>query len=281
MRSARRWANTRPSRLVLPPGAAAITSRTGRLGYGCACAQAKATSKANSATVRTATSSGGKSSAASRRAGSLLCGFALAQLETLDLARGGLRQLVDELDRAWILVRCEAVLDERFELLIGRARALLDDDERLGLGKPILVSDADHRRFEHGRMLHERRFHLERADPDARDLQHVVAAAGVRIRTIGIANVLVAGLGPPALESFARLGAITPIHHRGGGTLDEELPSLAVGHGPPVFAAQFDFIAGNRPSGRAVAHLVAPVREEDVQHLRRADAVDDVDAEVR
>ena len=62
--------------------------------------------------------------------------------------------------------------------------------------------------------------------------------------------------------------------------MDVKIARLAVRRRPPVLAAQFDLVARHRPAGRAVAHLVRAVGEEDVQHLGRADAVDDVDAEM-
>ena len=64
------------------------------------------------------------------------------------------------------------------------------------------------------------------------------------------------------------------------GPVDVKVARLAVGNGAPVLAAQLDVVARHRPAGRAVAHLVRPVGDEDVQHLGRADAVDDVDAEM-
>ena len=46
-------------------------------------------------------------------------------------------------------------------------RAVLQHHERLGLDQAVGVGRADHRRFEDGRMLHQRRLDLERAHPDA------------------------------------------------------------------------------------------------------------------
>ena len=61
--------------------------------------------------------------------------LALAQAEALDLAGRGLRQLVDELERARVLVRREPLLDEGLELGVARRVARLDDDEGLGLDR--------------------------------------------------------------------------------------------------------------------------------------------------
>ena len=62
--------------------------------------------------------------------------------------------------------------------------------------------------------------------------------------------------------------------------MDVKIARLSVRNRPPILAAQLDLVARHRPAGRAVAHLVRAVGEEDVQHLGRADAVDDVDAEM-
>ena len=129
-------------------------------------------------------------------------------------------------------------------------------------------------------MLHQRRLDLERGDPDAAHLQHVVAAAGVGVVAVGVAHVLVAALGPAALEGLARLLAVAPVHQGRARALDVEVADLAVGDRAAVLAAQLDLVALDRLAGGAVAHVAEPVGEEHVQHLGRADAVDDRRAEV-
>ena len=155
-----------------------------------------------------------------------------------------------------------------------------EHDEGLRLDEAVLVGRADDGGFEHRRVLDDGRLDLERAHIDAADLQHVVAPAGVGEAAVGIADVLVAALGPAALEGFARLGAVPPVHERRRRPLDEEVAGLAVLNAAAVLGAELDVVARHRPAGRAVTHLVRPVGDEDVQHLGRADAVDDVDAEM-
>src|SRR6266850_3649387 len=75
------------------------------------------------------------------------CLAALAQFVPLDLARGVLRQLLDELDPARVLVRRDARLHELPELLgerVARRPVLLEHDEGLGLRQVVLVLHTDH-----------------------------------------------------------------------------------------------------------------------------------------
>src|SRR5512139_272798 len=96
-----------------------------------------------------------------------------AQLETLDFTRSRLRQLVDELDPARILVRRELRLDVRAELLRERIRTRLpafqhDIGDRLR--QVLVVLLADYRGLEHGGMRDQRRLDLDRRNVDAADL---------------------------------------------------------------------------------------------------------------
>src|SRR6478672_10720012 len=172
--------------------------------------------------------------------------LALTQPEALDLAGGGLRQLVDELEVAWILVRCQLVLHERLQrLLERRARRMagLQHDERLRLGEAIRVLAADDGRLEHRRMLHQRGFHLERRHVDAAYLQHVVGAARIDVTAVFAAGVLVAAARPFALESRTRLRVVGPVQERRARPADVEIAYLAVRNGLAVLAAQLDVVA--------------------------------------
>src|SRR5262245_44009019 len=85
-----------------------------------------------------------------------------AKLEPLDLAGWGLGELGDELDPPRILVRCKAVLHEGFELVWGRARIRLENDESLWLDEPVGIGRTDDRSLEDCRMRAECTFDLER-----------------------------------------------------------------------------------------------------------------------
>ena len=176
------------------------------------------------------------------------------------------------------------VLDEGLEFGLERGRravAGLEHDEGLGPREAFGVGHADHRRLQHRGMLHQRGLDLERRHVLAADLEHVVAAARVGVGAVGIAHVLVAALGPRALEGVARLVAVAPVHQRRARAADVEVADLAVGHRAAVVAAQLDRVAGHRLAGAAVVHVARTVGQEDVQHLGGADAVDQLAAEVR
>src|SRR5436190_3990424 len=84
-----------------------------------------------------------------------------AQLEALDLSGRRLRQLVDELDEARVLVGRKPFLDEGLETRFVDPLAGLEDDERLGLDEAFLVLLADDRALEYRLVLHQRGLHLE------------------------------------------------------------------------------------------------------------------------
>ena len=107
-------------------------------------------------------------------------------------------------------------------------RAGLQHDEGHRLHQPVGVLAPDHRRFLHGVVGDQRGLDLEGADPDAADLEHVVGAALVAVEALGIAEVLVAGARPFALEGAARLRALVPVALGGGRAADQQLAGLAI-----------------------------------------------------
>src|SRR5690606_37121824 len=86
---------------------------------------------------------------------------------------------------------------------------------------------------------------------------------------------LVAGARPRAAEGVARLVAAAPVHERGARPVHVEVADLADADRTAVLAAQLDLVAVDRRARRAVADVAGAVGDEHVQHLGRADAVDD------
>ena len=155
-------------------------------------------------------------------------------------------------------------------------RPLFQHHERPRLGQPLLVLAAHHGGFQHGRVGGQRAFHLERAHPDAADLEHVVRPAAVAVMAAGFADVFVAGPGPFALERPSRLVALVPIAVAGAGPAHHQLPHLAIRQVRPRRVDDAQLVARHRAAGRAVADIAGLVGQEDVQHLGGADAVQDV-----
>ncbi len=151
--------------------------------------------------------------------------------------------------------------------------------ESLGLDQRVGVRPADHGGFEHVGMALQHALDLERRDIHAGDLQHVVAPAAVDEIAVVVLDIFVAGARPFAEERRARLLAVVPIHHRAGRSAHLQLAHLAaLGDDVAVVIDQPEVVAGHRLAGGAVFHVAGAVRQEDMQHLGRAEAVEDVDA---
>src|SRR5690242_6977384 len=97
-------------------------------------------------------------------------GFAMAQLAAQHLAAGGLRQLVDELDLAGVLVGGHPLLAIGDQLVGGRGLAGLEADERLDGLAAVVVSHAHDRHLADGGVPVERVFDVARPHLVARDV---------------------------------------------------------------------------------------------------------------
>src|SRR5206468_3042407 len=204
-----------------------------------------------------------------------------AKLEALDLPGRRLGQLAHELDPARVLVRREPALDV---LLHGgfegfaRRLALLEDDEGLRLDQAVVVLVADHRRFEHCLVADEGGLDLRGRDIEAGDSQHVVGAPGVYKVTVLVLPEFVAAPEPGADEGRAAFLAIVPVIRRTCRSVHLELADLALPYRSSLLVHQAQLVSGYGLPGRAVAHISWPGADEHVQHLGRADALQDVDA---
>ena len=129
-------------------------------------------------------------------------------------------------------------------------------------------------------MLRQRRLDFERTDIDTADFDHVVASTAVNITAVFVSNVLIATLGPGALEGFPCLLPITPVQQRCTGPLNVEIPEFPVGHGGTVFVSQLNRIPWNRPARCPVAQALWSIGEKNMKHFGRTDTVHDIDGEV-
>src|SRR6185369_5799788 len=129
--------------------------------------------------------------------------------------------------------------------------------------------------FENALMREQRALDLEGRDIDAADLEHVVGASAIGEIAVLAFDVFVAAARPLAEEGRAAALAIVPVEGGAGRAGDLELADLARLDRRSRLVDEADAITGNRLPGRAVAHRAGPVRQEDVEHLGRADAVED------
>ena len=122
----------------------------------------------------------------------------------------------------------------------------------------------------------QRAFDLERRDVEPRNLQHVVVTPAINVIAVLVLEIFVAGARPFAHEGAPRLRAVVPVHDRARRPADEQFAHLALLHRLAVVVDQLDLVAGTGFAGGAVFHVARPVGQEDVQHLGRADAVENV-----
>src|SRR6202048_4546022 len=97
-------------------------------------------------------------------------------------------------------------------------------------------------------MCDQRAFDLERRHPDARHLEHIVAAAAEGVAAVSVANVFVAGAGPVALKRLPAFAALIPVAFAGRWRIDQQLADLAIG----AVAAAVGASPPRRPRGLAV-----------------------------
>ena len=128
-------------------------------------------------------------------------------------------------------------------------------------------------------MLHERGLDLGRRHPLPGDFEHVVGAAFVRVVAVRVEVVLVAGDVPLAFERGLRLLVLVPVVGGARVARDPEVAGRAWPEVVPVVVHDLRAIAGDRGPARARARAAGDVRDEDVQHLRGPDPVEDLQAE--
>src|SRR5262245_32555667 len=192
------------------------------------------------------------------------------------------REGIRELDLARVLVGREAPLDELLQIAgegLARGLAGAQDDERLRLHEPRLVAPADDGALEDGGVAEEAVLDLDGGDEGASHLEEVVAAPAVEVEALRVAAEEVPAHGPVAPEGRARLVAVVPVAERRRAPAHPEgaeLPGgdvVSVGADEPRLVARDDAAEGSR------SDLAEAVRDVDVEHLGRADPVEDLDAE--
>src|SRR3954451_18460194 len=112
--------------------------------------------------------------------------------EPLELAGCGPRQGGREFDPPGILVRRDARLHERLDVvrdLRRRRDAIAKHDKRLRLREAIAIGDTHNGAFEHRFVRQHGVLDLDRRYPDSTNLQHVVGPATIMVIAVPIAKV--------------------------------------------------------------------------------------------
>src|SRR4051794_3100848 len=198
------------------------------------------------------------------------------QPEALQLARGRARQGVHELDRAGVLVRCDLLLGEVLDLLdlhVVAVDAGPQHDVRLDQHAAVLVGDAHHATLLDVGVSEHALLDLGRRDVVPGGDDHVVAARLVPEVAVGVLAERVAGDVPTPLhvDALPVVGEVAAA----GGSHDGEPAGRADGGRAAVLVEDRRDVPGYGQACRPRTDVVAGCRDEDVQDLRRADAVDD------
>ena len=168
------------------------------------------------------------------------------------LAAAGLGQLSDELDNAGIFIRGGRVLDMVLYLLdklVARLIAHGEDNCRLDDLASVRMRQSGDCALEHGRMLHQRTFDLERSDAVAGALDNIVVSADVPVVAVAVAPCGVAGVIISELESLLHRGIVFPVVAEKSGRMtlidpDADRTDHTVLALLAVFVEQSDIIAG-------------------------------------
>ena len=152
----------------------------------------------------------------------------LAKLRAPDLAARRLRELLDERDRAGVLVRRSDRFDMVLELDrqgLSRLVSRSDDDECLDDLTAIGIGYADHGALRHGRMLEQGALDLERPDAVCRRENHIVRAADEPQVPLLVADRAVAGDVPAVTEHRVGLVRVVPVaaEQCGGAALERDV----------------------------------------------------------
>src|SRR6202171_1401261 len=200
------------------------------------------------------------------------------QPEPLQLARRRARQLIGELDRARIFVRSDLALDEvlqRLRRLRAEVCAFPKYQHRPAGPAPPLVGRADDGGLGDRGMSKERFFDLWARDVVARADDHVVSPGLITEVAVPVAHIDVPG-DVPAVSNVRRLPVASKVA-ASGRTFHGQASELSILYRPAFWVLDLGHVTWHSSPGAAGADLITGGGDEDVEHLRRADAVDDSD----
>ena len=170
-------------------------------------------------------------------------------------------------------------LDEILELArhgVARLAARPQHDERLDDRAALGIVRTHDGALEHGLVHDQRLLDLGPGDVVAAGHDHVVGARLVVEVAVLVDDIGVAG-DVPAVADVVELPGVVEVATAGRATHGEP-PDDARAYIVHVVVDDARLVPRHRPPGRAGADVVVRGTDEDVNHLRRADAVDDRDA---
>ena len=180
-----------------------------------------------------------------------------------------------------MLVRLQASAQVRTHGCPGRrgVGVLRRHHERHRDRQPVLPFDSHHRRLLDVRVFQQALLGLARREPLPRDLEQVVVASLVGEVAVTVASHHVARNVPLAGEGAARGPGVPPVAVRARIAPYPHPADLAGTDLAAAVVAEPYLEAGDGGAEGAGTHLAGPVRDEDVPHLGRAEAIEELDAE--
>src|SRR5882724_4106245 len=197
-----------------------------------------------------------------------------AELPPVHLPQVRGREGVDENHLARVLVRLQPIAYKSFELFRQAVDALASYDVGVRLDQAVGVGHAHHRHLRHRRVEQQAAFHLGGGEPLARHLEQLVGPAAIGVVAVGVAPDQVSCNYPLAPEAGLALLRLVPVAQGLRPAPHPEVPDGPVGHLPTLLVRHLDLEAGHYLTQCPVENQAQSVGEEDVPHLRGAQAVE-------
>src|ERR1700722_10414024 len=192
----------------------------------------------------------------------------VAQQPLQDLARGVARQLLAQ-DQLLRHLECgevgAAMLRQRF---IIEAVTGIERDHGDRPLTPLLVGDADDRRFANLRHLIDDTLDLRRGDVFAARDDHVFHAVGQKQKSVAVEIADVAGAKPIAVETSSRLLVVAPIAAGDFRPAQADFAAFPTRQTASVRITDFDLDMGQRTADRADFFDLAPGLHERIAAAR-------------
>ena len=169
---------------------------------------------------------------------------------------------------------------ERFTKRLAVRKTGAQHNESFRLDQAVNIFLADDCGLKYSFMRDEGALDVERRDPDSRHLKHVIGAPAVKVIPAIADTVFVACVRPLAAKRAPGFFPLQPVALSGAWPANDKLADFPGSDRSAIIVQQLCVIAGHRRARGAVANLARPVGDKNVQHLGRADAVNDFNADL-